>query len=301
MQPRLPQVFTISELDAQAGIALGQFVQTRLAEGTGPYRRWFARNRPLVARLFAATNNLRGMDAEALCAAPALIEAARYLAGPPLSEDDLDTLSRSSVSKRTQLDAEAAARAVQTLKAFLDPLRCPWLASGVGPSAADVRKAIDWTASLWAVEKCRTSRRRQSSAAQEREVADLLLGAGIAEEIGLRRIAALDDIPRRRFCREIRLGPAKTDPGVRLADGRLMAIECKVTNSALNSVRRLNREVGGKAEGWRRLYGQQVITAAVLSGVFRVGNLAQAQDAGVFLFWSHDLAPLHEFVQATCG
>jgi len=291
----------VTDLEVQAGVALDLFVHTRLAEGTGPYRRWFARNRPLVAKLFASTDNLRRLEIKTVCGAPALLDAARYLAGPPLSEDDLDTLSGGPVSKRSQVAADVGARALTALKAFLDPLRCPWLASGAEPSSADVRRAIDWTASLWAVEKCRTSRRGQASTAQEAEVAALMQAADIAEETGLQRIVALDDMPRRRFCREVVLGSAKTDLGVRLADGRFMAIECKVSNSALNSVKRLNRDVEGKAEGWRRRYGEQVVAAAVLSGVFRVGNLAQAQDAGVFLFWSHDLTPLRDFVRAACG
>ena len=79
-------------------------------------------------------------------------------------------------------------------------------------------------------------------------------------------------------------------------DGRLLAIECKVSNSAINSVKRLNRETVGKAERWRTHYGQQVVTAVVLSGVFKVSDLIDAQAAGVFIVWQQDLGPLKGFV-----
>jgi hypothetical protein len=42
-----------------------------------------------------------------------------------------------------------------------------------------------------------------------------------------------------------------------------------------------------------------VITGAVLSGVFKLKNLREAQnDRGVALFWEHDLSRLEEFVRA---
>ena len=93
---------------------------------------------------------------------------------------------------------------------------------------------------------------------------------------------------------------AKADLAVRLLDGRLLAIECKVSNSAINSVKRLNRETAGKAGQWRDGYGKQVVSAAVLSGVFKVGNLVDAQTAGVHIFWDHDLSSLRTYIQETC-
>jgi hypothetical protein len=37
------------------------------------------------------------------------------------------------------------------------------------------------------------------------------------------------------------------------------------------------RETVGKAQEWRRAYGEQVVTAAVLGGVFKVSSLVAAQ------------------------
>jgi SpoU rRNA methylase family enzyme len=79
-----------------------------------------------------------------------------------------------------------------------------------------------------------------------------------------------------------------------------MALECKVSNSSTNSVKRLNNDAAVKAEYWLKVFGtSQVVPAAVLSGVFKVMNLAQAQERGLALFWSHDLDKLGAFIDTT--
>jgi len=113
----------------------------------------------------------------------------------------------------------------------------------------------------------------------------------------LRKVDTLDDLDRGWFSSEVLLAGSKCDVPIRLKDGRLLALECKVTNSAINSVKRLNRETGGKADQWRRAFGEQVIPAAVLAGVFKLGNLVDAQDRqGIAIFWEHHLDQLFEFV-----
>lgn len=107
----------------------------------------------------------------------------------------------------------------------------------------------------------------------------------------------LDALDRGSFSRERKIAGAKCDVPVRLRDGRLLAIECKVSNGPKNSWKRLNREVGGKAERWRGAFGTQVVTAAVLAGVFDLSCLGAGQnDEGVALFWEHDLSALVHFV-----
>lgn len=83
-------------------------------------------------------------------------------------------------------------------------------------------------------------------------------------------------------------------------DGRLMPIECKVSNSSTNSIKRLNNDAAVKAETWIDEFGRlQVTPAAVLSGVYKVRNLEQAQERGLTIFWAHSLDALVEFVLAT--
>jgi hypothetical protein len=295
----LPNTYTAEELDVQARLALAVFVQKRLKEGTAPYRAAFREAREVVQRMFQATDNLRALTVEVVQDSPWLIEPARYLGGPPLSQDDLDTLTGGKIAHRKSVDRETASRAVDALRSFLDPFRCPWLAGSQTPSQLQLDAAIDWTASLWAVERCKTSRRGESSSMQEKAVAAMFHQCGLTEAKRLRRIRSLDELSRDHFTREVIVGNAKADLAVRLSDGRFLAVECKVSNSALNSVKRLNRETVGKAETWRTLYGQQVVTAAVLGGVYKVSNLIDAQKAGVFIFWEHDLDPLEAFVRRT--
>ena len=79
-----------------------------------------------------------------------------------------------------------------------------------------------------------------------------------------------------------------------------MPIECKASNSATNSVKRLNNDVAAKAEAWRIDFGAlQVVPAAVLSGVYNVHNLEDAQNRGLTLFWGHNLVLLTEWIEKT--
>ena len=79
-----------------------------------------------------------------------------------------------------------------------------------------------------------------------------------------------------------------------------MPIECKVSNSATNSYKRINNDAAQKAVYWRRELGPaNVVPTAVLTGVFALGSLTQAQDNGLTLMWAHDLAPLLAFIEAT--
>ncbi len=79
-----------------------------------------------------------------------------------------------------------------------------------------------------------------------------------------------------------------------------MPIECKVSNSAINSVKRLNNDVGSKATSWKRDFGLlQVVPTAVISGVYKLHNLIEAQSRGVTIFWGHDLEPLTNWIAAT--
>ncbi len=297
----VPRQLTVEQMEREAGVALQMFVQERLSEGTVSYKTAFGEAQDLVSALFQSTGYLTNFTADALCKQPELLQAARFLSGPPLSQDDLNTLAGGPVCSRKSIDEELAHRAIEVVRNFLDPFRYPWIAANRQPKDSELQNAQGWTSSLWAVEKCRTSRRTESSAGQEKRVEDLLVDIGLKKKIKMRRIDALDDLARGHFTREVFLGGAKADLAVRLLDGRLLAIECKVSNSAVNSVKRLNRETAGKAAKWREFYGKQVITGAVLSGVFKIGNLADAQSAGVSIFWAHDLTPLRDYVQQTAS
>ena len=70
-----------------------------------------------------------------------------------------------------------------------------------------------------------------------------------------------------------------------------------MSNGPKNGWKRVNREVGGKASHWRTLFGQRILTAVVLDGVFDLRSLSTARDNGVLIFWEYDLSPLADFVE----
>jgi hypothetical protein len=145
-----------------------------------------------------------------------------------------------------------------------------------------------------------TRRANEAKTLQEASVKQALLAAGMAE-VASRAIMTLDNAPDRgAFCGESMFGTRKADIVVRLWDGRVMPVECKVSNSATNSVKRLNNDAAVKAGVWIDAFGTlQTVPAAVLSGVYKRRNLEDAQARNLSLFWAHDLAAMVGFVEST--
>jgi hypothetical protein len=191
----------------------------------------------------------------------------------------------------------------QVVLRALDHMRFPWVRAKRPALQSERETAVMWTAGVWAVELIRTWRRSDASKTQESAIADLLASAGY-ERVDIqppRNIGPgdFDRFPRGTYTGEIRLDGRKCDVPVRLRDGRVLAIECKVSNSEVNSIKRLVREVGGKADAWRNSFGAGIVTVAVLSGVFGLTTLEAAQRAhGVYIVWEHDLEPLRAYLMA---
>ncbi len=79
-----------------------------------------------------------------------------------------------------------------------------------------------------------------------------------------------------------------------------MPMECKVSNSYTNSVKRLNNDAAVKAGQWLHDFGAvQTVPAALLAGVFKLENLIQGQTRGLTIFWSHDTDALIRYVERT--
>ncbi len=298
-RPRLPLPprWSAGELDGGRTRALAAFVDERGREGTRAYMAAFEDAEPVVRRLLDRTHDLLDFRGNLFRVDTELLAAARYLAGPPISADDLSTLVGGPLGGRA-LDPAVAERVADVVRSAWDPIRFRWLFERRGPSPGEREEAIRWTAGIWAIERLRTRRRTESSRRQEAAVVAGLAAVGLEEIRGIRAISTLDILPRGSFTREVNLAGSKCDVPVRLHDGRLLALECKVSNSSLNRVKRLIRETGGKSRAWRSAFGLQVITGAVLSGVYKLVNLLDAQENyGIAIFWEHDLAPLQEFAR----
>ncbi len=295
--PRLdPPAWTDGQLEASRVRALGDFVSSWGATGTKTYEEKVREFTAQIGSLFETSDDLRSLSEDTFLQRPDLLQAARFATAPPISADDLKTLVGGNLGTRKP-DAGRARAASRIIRSAWDPIRFPWLLEDRAPDDSERATAILWTASIWAIESMRTQQRNTSARAQEATVSHALSSAGL-RELPPRLLQALEDLERGTFTRECRLGDHKCDRPVRLRDGRLLAIECKVSNSAVNSKKRLNNDVGAKAAAWRKSYGEQVIPAAVLAGVYSLGNLLAAQHHdGITLFWAHDLAPLIDFVQ----
>lgn len=227
--------------------------------------------------------------------------ALRYLPGPPISGDDLKIMAETSLSpRRIAADEEAARRILQIIVQTVDVRRFPWIAEDRKPTCDEQSAAILASATLIAAQRVATIRRNAVKQAQEEAVRAALGSIGL-KEVKRRKIPNLSTAPEPgEFCGESLVGSRKADVVVRLFDGRLMPIECKVSNSATNSVKRLNNDAMQKAARWYRELGEnQVIPTAIMSGVYKLLNLKQAQAAGLYLFWAHRLDEILPFIEAT--
>ena len=229
------------------------------------------------------------------------LTAFRYLAAPPVSEDDLKTLAETTLSATALRSDPAEARRVRDIVLhIIDPHRFPWIKEDRAPTRHERDRAVIASAALVAARKVETSRRSGAKKEQEESVKATLRDMGYAE-VPSRKIPNLEAAPGPgEFCGESKLGIAKADIVIRLHDRRVMPVECKASNSAVNSFKRINHEAAGKARDWLRGFGdRQTVPGAVISGVFSPTNLETAQSEGLALFWSHRLSDLTDFIEST--
>ena len=301
-----PPNWTAAQLAQDAERAKALFRAERLQEPLDLYSRFFETFEPIVAdlvdRLPVLASEPIDVDAVAdLVRDENQLTAFRYLAAPPVSDDDLKTLADTTLSATTLLgDTHQARRIRDTLLQIIDPHRFPWIGQGRVATGLERRVAVVATAALIAVRKVETSRRSNARKLQENGVKELLQREGFTE-VRARDIRILNEAPPPlSYCGECKLGDTRADLIVRLADARLAAIECKVSNSAVNSFKRVNHETVSKARAWVEAFGRrQVLPIAVIGGVFKPANLETAQGEGLALVWSHRLDDLAKFVQAT--
>ena len=295
-----PPRWADAQFDEQAEIALQAFREERRRESVEEYPRLFEEYAASVGLLMVETDNLSELsnDSVRILTDSDLLEALRYLAAPPISEDDLKTLADVSLAaSRLRADPAMAERILDVIFNSLDAKRFPWVAERRSPDDTDVLIATMASASLMASQRVQTDRRSLAKVRQERLVKDFLSGIGMTE-VETREIRNHGDAPESgSFCGESSFGGRKADIVLHLYDGRLMPIECKVSNSATNSVKRLNNDAAVKAGSWLEYFGTgQTVPSAVLAGVFKTNNLNQAQAAGVTIFWAHNLDPLRDFI-----
>jgi len=300
-----PPRWTTDELAEDSAKAAALFRAERLAISDS-WTSHYSKARAKFDLLFTKLSDLNpeAISDESLADAYAvgLGEALRYLAGPPISDDDLQVIAdvdsiAPGILKR---DTEVLRKVFGVIERVIDPHRFPWMQAGVAPTEQQREAALLASSVLLAAQRIATERRSEGKQNQESNVKDYLRTLGFTEAPPVAINTIVKGPQAMQFCAECQLGERKADIVVRLHDTRLMAIECKVSNSATNSVKRLNNDAAVKAEYWTKQFGTaQVVPTAALAGVFKVLNLEQAQARGLSLIWSHHLERLGAFIEST--
>ncbi len=301
-----PPVWTSEQLEVDRIKASAAFSKERLEEPLEDYLEAFDEYQGYVEEVLETTIDLSNLESPALdvLGDQHLLEAFRYLAAPPISEDDLKVLAdaRSLAKGTLQKSPELVQRLVAVVRQVLDRRRFAWVLENREPTEAERNAAVMASAALLAASKTQTRRRTLGKDQQEAMVKEALKSLGFTE-VPSRKIPNISYAPNAgEFCGESVLGNRKGDIIVRLWDQRLMPIECKVSNSSTNSVKRLNNDAAVKASSWKVDFGlRQVVPSAVLGGVYKLHNLLDAQSRGLTIFWAHDLAHLTDWITNTKG
>lgn len=299
-----PPRWDTARLELDRTKAIEVFRDERVKEPLEKYLDAFEKYRDAFDELLEETVDLHELSKKAtdVLSNSVMREALRYLPGPPISLDDLKTVSqvKSLTKKALALEAGSTDRVVETIMMGLDRRRFPWLSENREATELERSSAVTASAALIAMRKVETARRNEGKQAQEEHVRDILLSEGL-HQVETRHVQMLSDAPAPgEFCMESLLGQRKADIIVGLWNRRVMPIECKVSNSGTNSIKRLNNDAAAKAEAWRLDFGaSQVVPSAVLSGVFNLRNLEDAQNRHLTLFWDHSLNELLQFISRT--
>ena len=299
-----PPIWSNDELEKDRLKAIETFSKERLEEPLEDYLEAFDEYQGYVEEVLETTIDLSELENTALdfLGDARLLEAFRYLAGPPISEDDLKVLAqaRSLTKKKLETEPGLVQRLIDVVRQILDRRRFAWIFENREPTEAERNAAVLASAALIAASRTQTKRRTTGKNRQEDTVKEALRNLKLTE-VASRTIRNISEAPAAgEFCGESLLGNRKGDIIVRLWDQRVMPIECKVSNSSTNSVKRLNNDAAVKAASWKTDFGlRQVVPSAVLSGVYKLHNLNDAQNRGLVIFWAHDLEPLTDWISQT--
>ncbi len=230
---------------------------------------------------------------------PNLRMALRYLAAPPISEDDLKTLIEDTLAWTSIRDNPEHAQKIRDVIAeVIDPKRFPWIREKRPATDKELDKAVMASTVVAASQRVQTERRSEGKRDLEGSVCSYLADCGFKKvTVGEIKNISRDAPDPGEFAINTVLGEDEADAVVVLRDHRIMAIECKVSNSELNSRKRINKEVAQNAQNWLGRFGKdQLVPSAVIQGVFKPEYLQAAQDLEVLFFWRHRLSDLGEFI-----
>src|SRR6185295_7736132 len=158
------------QLDAARIAAIDVFRTERMEEPLEAYLNNFDNYQGVIEDLLETTVDLTDLDSTALdiLTDQKMLEALRYVPGPPISADDLKVVADAALSKsRLKADPEMVRRIVQVILAGLDRRRFPWVAESREASDAERNAAVIASAALIAMRRTETSRRSEEKNKQE--------------------------------------------------------------------------------------------------------------------------------------
>lgn len=300
--------WTASQILADSQEAKEEFRGRRIREPQDTYLEAFAAleraNVTLIGRLPRLLENpIDPSFISELLRDEHLRTALRYLGAPPISEDDLKTLVGASLAWTRVRDNPGLASDIRdVIVQILDPKRFPWVYTSRPPTANEKEAAILASTVVATAQRVQTSRRIDEKAALEGSVRQVLLNLGLTP-VPIRRVENIRreaPLPGEFTAGSCVVGEDEADVVVGLYDHRILAIECKASNSEINSRKRINKEVAQDAQNWVSRFGaDMLVPAAAIQGVFKPSYIEAAQQIPIVFFWAHRLTDLHNFILRT--
>lgn len=304
-----PPVWDDAALAAHAQAALEEFVERRLGESAARYAEHLQARRHAIKRLVRRLNPVDVEDPDLGVVRAILLDedlqgALRYVAGPPISFDDLGVLVTRGTGRlsktKIKTDDALAAEVLRLICRIADPGRFPWIRENRPPRRYELKQAIRATAALHAAQTMQTERRGYGKLV-EGKLQDRLVA------MRYRRVPSPNggkiNLPAHMpqagtFYGECTVQGRRADLLIGLPDGRSVGVEAKDSSSVVNSVKRVLNDTAAKARHWRSKFGETLVPVALLSGVFGQENLRAAQSSGLFLVWAHDLGSFTDWLQS---
>lgn len=301
------KIFTSEEIKADCQESTRLFRLRRMNEPLGDYLAEFAGAQAaadyvidkLPALLTSPTDRA---ELATIVRNPTFNTALRYLTAPPISKDDLNTVMCRSVNGTAiRVDQGFADALMELIRQTIDPKRFPWIAAGATPTAEELHVAKVASAVVATCQRVQTKRRGDEKAELEGAVVRLLDALGFTRIPTPRgSIIHTEDLPKAgEYMVGATLGNDNGDYIIGLYDRRRLALECKSSNSEVNSRKRVNKEVIKDAKNWDAQFGAQVLTAAALRGVFKPDYIRDVQNTPIMIIWEHRLEDLEVFIEST--
>lgn len=297
-----PPRWTIEELTTEAEYAVEVFRQTRESEPLDVYLEFFEASRSDAEDVFERTVDLERLDSEAASLLPLkhYFYVLRYLVGPPISDDDLETVvGKEAFAQATKGQDPGVSQVVSALLSNIDSRRFPWVRENREPTEAERHAAVVATAALMANQKAQTARRTGAKVLQQTRASNALRSIGFTE-VPARSVSRLSKGPRPgEFSVGSQLAGRRADLLIGLGDERLLVVECKSSGSEVNSIKRINDIRGVVARWTEKLGDERLVPAVTVAGVFSPQNLHEAQSDGITVWWGHSLDSMTTWIDRT--